>query len=87
MVTIPPVDLHHVPPEMPMYLLQEDEGNDEEIMRLLSTQPLAFSQAVALVTTSAQTDTMTMESSQVIFGSLGIIISCCHGNSGCSGNT
>ena len=32
-----PVDLHTVPHEMPMYLLQEDEGNDEEIMQLLGT--------------------------------------------------
>ena len=31
----PSVDIHDVPPEMPIYLLQEDEGNDEEIMRLL----------------------------------------------------
>jgi len=31
------VDLHNVPQEMPMYLLQEDEGNDDEIMRLLGT--------------------------------------------------
>ena len=33
-----PVDLRNVPQEMPMYLLQEDEGNDEEIMRLLCTR-------------------------------------------------
>jgi len=33
-----PVDLRNVPQEMPMYLLQEDEGNDEEIMRLLGTR-------------------------------------------------
>ena len=31
------MDLHNVPQEMPMYLLQEDEGNDDEIMRLLGT--------------------------------------------------
>ncbi|CAI8044333.1 hypothetical protein GBAR_LOCUS24597 [Geodia barretti] len=31
------VNLHNVPHEMPMYLLEDDEGNDEEIMRLLET--------------------------------------------------
>ena len=33
--TFPLVDLRQVSMEMPMYLMQEDEGNDEEIMRLL----------------------------------------------------
>ena len=39
------VELPHVPREMPMYLLQEDEGNEEEILRLLSKEntPLATS--------------------------------------------
>ena len=34
------VDIREVPSEMPMYLLAEDEGNEEEILRLLeSTSP------------------------------------------------
>lgn len=33
--TAAPVDLRCVSQEMPMYLLEEDEGNDEEIMKLL----------------------------------------------------
>ena len=32
------VDIREVPSEMPMYLLAEDEGNEEEILRLLETE-------------------------------------------------
>ncbi len=31
------VDIREVPSEMPMYLLAEDEGNEEEILRLLES--------------------------------------------------
>lgn len=38
MGSILPVDIREVPSEMPMYLLAEDEGNEEEILRLLESE-------------------------------------------------
>lgn len=32
------VDIQEVPSEMPIYLLAEDEGNEEEILRLLESE-------------------------------------------------
>ena len=32
------VDIREVPSKMPMYLLAEDEGNEEEILRLLESE-------------------------------------------------
>lgn len=32
------MDIREVPSEMPMYLLAEDEGNEEEILRLLESE-------------------------------------------------
>lgn len=46
------VDIRDVPSEMPIYLLAEDEGNEEEILRLLESESPGGSPNSIIVTSA-----------------------------------
>lgn len=62
------VDIRKVPSEMPMYLLAEDEGNEEEILRLLESESPGgspYTCAVRTISASSPPDSITEEQNSI----------------------